>query len=224
MLRDDAVALIKARLGNRTDSALDAQIVTEMIYVQENILEGAVQLPWFLIAENATIQTRPHEERIPLPMSPLFLREVDEAATDDAGALFRYSQADDEEGPWVPLRKGDYGNMLVKYPQEGRPLQYDLLGDYFRLKPTPDAQYTLRMLYYGRETSLSTGNIENKWLKWCGDLLIAHTGYNVATKIIGDSARAQVFAADLSVAVERAAKVFEAREHVGRTYHMGEKP
>lgn len=224
MVRDDAIAFIKTRLGKRKDSDLDAIILSEMVFVQENTLEGAITLPWFLVAEVAEIETRVNEERIPLPTTPEFLRELDEAASADAGSIFRYSEDPMEEGPWLPLKKGDYGLMVQQYPSPGTPQEYDLSGSYFRLKPTPDTKYLLRMLYYGRDVSLTTGNIENKWLKWCGDLLIAHTGFNIASTVIGDDARAQIFAVMVAAATKRCQTIFEAREHVGRSYHMGERP
>jgi|SRR5687768_738546 len=210
MTRDEAIALLKYRLGNRTD--LDARILLEMVYAQEYKLEGTgAFLPWFLETELATITTIAGEERILLPDD--FLGEVEDQA------LWLYDE--DSATPWTELRKNDYDYLRVKYPATGLPKQYALLGDYFALFPVPDDSYTIKMRYYAKDDSLASDNIENKWLKHAGDLLIAETGLIMAGHIFNTDLQAQ-FEKDASVARQRLYTKHEARRHSNRTYGMGE--
>ena len=55
MTRDEAIAIIKGRSGQFNNSAIDADIVTEMKHVQDTILEGGDVKPWFLITKDDTV-------------------------------------------------------------------------------------------------------------------------------------------------------------------------
>lgn len=54
----------------------------------------------------------------------------------------------------------------------GVPIDYTLLGSEFKLAPTPDSAYTLRMVYYYQPDILSDSNTSNLFLANCPDLLL----------------------------------------------------
>lgn len=216
MLRDDAVALIRTRCSNRaTDVLLEQTIVAELKMAQTE-LESALVLPWFLLTEIETAETIAHDERLKIPSD--FIREPEEETS------LWYYKVSDEGDPWKELDKDAYDKLKVKYSaQEGEPKAYALVGSYFRLKPTPDAIYPIKMIYYGRDVPLAT-NIENKWMKQCPDLMIAKAGLIIASQIVKDADAATGFARSLDEASGRYARLWEARDHTGRDYQMGESP
>lgn len=214
MKRDDAVAIIKGRCSNRKGEDLDPQIVAEM-QVQQIELETALVLPWFLLSEIATANTIAHEERLELP--DLFIREPEEET-----ALWYY-KASDTDNPRKALTKDAYDKLVQQFPGEGEPKAYALVGPYFRLKPTPDKAYPIQMIYYKKDLPL-TNNIENAWLKNAPDLLIAKTGCVIAGEYLKDMDAFALFSKQLDSASTRYATLWEARDHVGRDYTMGEKP
>ena len=177
MLRDAAVDLIMSRLGKRSDSALRVDVISEMTFVQDVLLEGGIFLPWFLLSESATTTTTADDERVQLPSA--FLGEWEE------GALYRVP----DTGNDIQLIKDDYEALKGRYTGTGAPTHYDLAGDYFYLKPTQDAAYTIKMRYYQRATSLAgtygdATNIENLWLKWASDVFIGEVGVIIAGQVL----------------------------------------
>lgn len=211
MDRDTTVSLLKSRLKRTGDSAIAAQIITEMQFVQETILEGGVTLPFFLMSENLTASTEANEERIVLPAG--FLREHEE------GALWLY---DTTNSKWSELKKEDYDAALLRYGNTtGQPKMYSLDGKYFRLKPTPDKIYTLRIRCFLADNVLSS-NIENDWLKYANDWFIGETGYIMASKYLKDSKLANEFMVEAAKAKTRVFITDEARKHANRDYVMGD--
>lgn len=211
MLRDDCVNLIALRIGNREDLA--AAIVAEMQLAQALRMEEAgAFVPWFLETEMTTTVTTPGDERILLPSD--FLIESEEQS------LWRYDAAADQ--PLFEMKKDSYDVLVQKYPVPGIPVAYALSANYFLLKPTPDTEYTIKMRYYAKDTVL-TSNIENKWLKYAPDLMIAVVGGVMATQYLQNQALAAIFQTEEAMARQRLWTKHEARQHVGRTYSMGEE-
>lgn len=173
MLRNAAVDLIMSRLGNRKDVALRDSIITEMNFVQVNILEEMDLVPQFLLTEEATAVNDSGDKRLPIPTD--FLMEWED------GGLYRFDAASTDD-PWKEMVKDDYDVLLRIKTGTGTPQWYSQTGKYFFLFPEPDAVYTWKMKYYARGASFAglytdTGtNIENVWLKHAADLLIAETG------------------------------------------------
>lgn len=168
MLRDTAVATIARRLGNRT--GMESDIIAEMQLAQTTLESDATIRPWFLLTEIASTTATAGEERLQLPSN--FLAEYEE------GTLFVYDGTLDD--PWVELVKCPFDdNVKVAKGASGKPESYSLTGDYFRLFPTPDAAYTMKMLYFKQDTTLSS-DVENQWLKYAPQLLIAETGITMA--------------------------------------------
>lgn len=212
MTRDEVVTLLGYRLGSRTD--LDAKIILEMDFVQQFVLEGTgAFLPWFLETEMSTSTTNIDEDRLALPDD--FLGEIEEQA------LWLYD-ADNEENAYTLLIKGDYDQLLDKYPAPGTPKQYAMTGDYFLIRPTPDDNYTIKMRYYAKDDSLLTENIENKWLKHAADLVIAETGTIMARNHLMNEDLAAGFEKAALIARQRLYTLHERRKHTNRTYSMGD--
>lgn len=171
MLRDEAVARIQQKLGFRSDRS--AEIVTALQDAQIRA-ELAAFLPWFLITEIASATTTSGEERCPVPDD--FIREYE-----DEALWYFNSGASDPEDQWTELGKEnlDFLRTEGSFGGSGPPQAYSLDGLNFRIFPTPDAAYPLRLVYYARDTVLST-NIENNWLKYYPFWLIGDAGMDIA--------------------------------------------
>lgn len=209
MLRDDAVVRIQQRLAFRSDRT--SEIVNALIDAQQ-VLESELILPWFLQSEVSMISTVSGEERVPLPGD--FIQEWE----DDPLWYFNGSATDPQDA-WVPLAKEDLEYLRETLPGSGSPLAYQLDTSYFRIFPTPDDTYTLKMIYYKQDDTLET-NIENKWLFHIPQLLIGIAGKEIATGLRDNEAAAAFTALE----TEHRQKLFlknEARRHSSRRYIMG---
>lgn len=164
MTRDEAVALIKITLGFRTIG--DSDIVLFMKLAQVTLENGPIK-PWFLRSELASITTDVSAQRVRVPTD--FIHEAEDAVLEYV--------PDDAEEEVVPLTKGfmDELNYTFRATDAGAPQAYALDGEYFRMYPLPDAAYTIRMVYYQKDTVLNT-DVENKWLKYVPLLLIGEAG------------------------------------------------
>jgi hypothetical protein len=212
MLRDDLVTLLQYRLGNRTD--LEDRIILEMALVQSFILEGTGAFqPWFLESEMSRIDVGPGEERVALPTD--FLGEIEEQS------LWLYDE-DNIDAPYTELHKSSYDKLILKHQVAGVPSEYAMVGEYILLRPIPDDIYNIRMRYYAAATSVSTGNIENSWLKHASDWVMAETGAVIAGKHIRNAPLAEEFRQEAAIARQRVYTKHEARKHTNRTYGMGE--
>ncbi len=188
MTRDEAVAEIQLQLAFRT--TLSTEIISHLQQAQRE-LELAPTLPWFLISEDSYQDTVSGEQRVTLPSD--FLDETDQA-------VLRYvpstPSADDPE---VDLFKDDYDALRKTYMdtttgiiQTGPPESYALVGNYFRIFPTPDDEYRLRMIYYAEDDVLDT-DIENNWLKYCPLLLMGKAGKKIALGPLRDQLAYGIF-------------------------------
>ena len=207
MLRDAAVDIIAKRLGQRTD--LTSDIIAEMQLIQATTLErNGKFFPWFLLSEWSSASTVASEERVALPTD--FLCESEEYPF----------QILDSNGAWQNLTKRAYDYAFEMYPaSEALPVLYAVGDDYFYLRPIPDAVYTIRMRYFKRGLSLAT-NIENVWLKWAPDLVIALVGEVMARQYTQNNALADTFAAKAGTAGEMLYSQHMAREEANRERNM----
>lgn len=199
MLRDDLFSLLSQRLGNRAD--LISRMETEVQLLQDTVLEQHAWLPWFLETEIATATTTVGDERVLLPVD--FLIEIEEEA------LWVY--VDTEENPYSALKKMPYDAMIARYPGPGRPYAYALGGNYFLLRYIPDAEYIVKMRYMAKDDALTT-NIQNKWLKFASDVVLAELGIVFAEKHMQHFELAQTFRADATAAWNRLYSVHVARQ------------
>lgn len=204
MFRNDLFALLAQRLGNRQD--LIPRMETEVLLLQEIRLEQNVWLPWFLETEMAWTTTTPGEERVQLPVD--FLGEVEEQA------LWRV-----DDTRLVPIQKMDYDDMLVRFPMEGTPRAYAVGNGYLFLRPVPTEEITLRMRYLARAEPL-TSNIENVWLKYASDVVIAELGAVLAKQHMQHGELAATFAEDAKLAWDRLYKVHIGRQETNRVRLM----
>lgn len=169
MMRNQAVADIQMYLGFRTD--LNDQIISMLQRAQVD-LENSAFLPWFLIAETATTLLVPGESRLAPPDD--FIQEVEE------GALWYYNSTADTDAQWTELRKLEDDDLREYFQSTaGAPKAYTLDGQYFRIYPTPDLEYSVKLRYYARAATLDA-NIENAWLKYAPDLIIGQAGAKIA--------------------------------------------
>lgn len=204
MTRDEAVSRIQRRLGFRGATFKTDDIIDEMIMAQEELEEELIKSPpWFLLTEMAEAATTANEERIPLPTN--FIAEYEH------GFLYRYDAALTD--PWVELTKGFYGGLKAEHVTAGEPVSYAIVGTYFTLHPTPDAAYILKMRYYKRDTTLTTGSEdeENQWLKWAGRVLMHKAGMNMA-EAMKDRATEQYFENHFAVAYKSMLNETQARK------------
>jgi len=164
MLRDDAITRMREMLGH--NSSLQASSFIDALQDAQETLEKEPELPWFLRTEISSISTTAAEERVVIPVDFLMMPE-----SDDDG-IWVFISGDDN--PWRRLRQDHVGFNRGKYSNEddAEPKAYSLDNDYFRLFPTPDQIYTLKMIYYATDAVLTT-NIENEWLGHIPWLLIA---------------------------------------------------
>lgn len=219
MLKSKAIQRIQARLGFRTD--LEATILAELQDSQNKLEQGVplptggTFLPWFLQTEIGSVLTDIGEERIPLPTDPKFLKEA------EGDALWYFNDAATEpEDIWTPLHKDDLDFLRTNLTGTGAPKAYALDGTYFRILPTPDQVYKLKMLYFGADAPLTEEDTENKWLQFAPYLLIGDAGREVAFSARDDKA-AQFFEQTFQREVQRVWAMGEAREHENRSYVMG---
>lgn len=209
MTRDEMVARIQRLLAFRSDKSLEIQAA---IIDAQNRLEQGQFLPWFLKTEVASISTVSGEERVPLPTE--FLRE------DEDGALWYYNgAATNAEDVWRELRKGFLDQLRAEYPGEGAPCAYYLDYCYFRIFPTPDDAYTLKMRFFKEDAKLTT-NFENKWSKLAPELLVGMAGFEIASAL-RDTAAMQTFALIRDADLNRLVGQDTAREGENFRYIMG---
>lgn len=207
MTRDEVVSLVQQGLGFRSD--LTTEIITQLRYQQEEVLEKQATLPWFLLTEFANINTVVGEERIPVPSD--FLQEYEE------GSLWFVDPALAEEDQWKPLAKGLLED--IKTAETGPPKCYALTKDYFRVFPVSDEAYQLQQIYYARAAELTT-NIENVWLEHAADWLMNLVGTHMAEDLSNQDATL-TFQQRMLVGQKRVMDETEARKHANQRYIMG---
>lgn len=213
MTRDEGVALIQDQLAFKTTLA-DA-IVRQMQLAQTTLEKQ--HKPWFLISEDSFVNTTASEQRVEVPED--FLAETEEA-------VLRYVPTDPEEEE-VELTKDDYDTLRSNFKdedtglfEEGPPEAYCLMGKYFRIFPTPDDTYQLRMVYFKKDDTLDT-NIENQWLKEVPLLLLGMAGLLIAKGPIRDQVAASVFSDWIAEGKATLMRQDEERQHTNRKYQMG---
>ena len=175
MLRDELVQAMIRRLAFRP--GITSNVIAELQIAQEELEKERhtdQNIPWFLLSEIATANNPAiGDERLPLPSN--FLGEYEN------GTLWRFDDTADPvtADPWIEMIKGTYDNLKAEYIGQGPTLRYSIVGEYFRLHPTPDKIYTYKMLFYKQDDVLST-NIENKWLKYSPWMLGGKAGEELA--------------------------------------------
>jgi len=210
MTRDEIVAQIKLLLGFRTDQT---NTVIAQIAIQQNHLEREVQwaiYPWFLQTERADTTALLNDERLPKPVD--WIADIE------------------EDGIWVTdtdglenlLIKSEENKLRVTYRESdpGLPEYYASSGDYWRLFPTPDVAYALKMRYYQSDAVVTVGTNTNRWMTRAPNILIGRVGLFMCGA--ASNARRDMFSAmyqESKSAIER--RSFDELT-VNRQYAMGE--
>lgn len=213
MTGQQALDLLLARLGNRSDPGLRATCLLEMILAQQTVLEMGPYIPWFCVSESVTTTIVPGERRVLLPSD--FLREMDDSS------LWLLDTDGRKESE---LEKEDYDDLMLHWGNEAEgesPSGYALVGDYIHLFPIPTVAKTLMMKHYRRHVAPSDTASENAWLKHAPDLMIAAAGRQVTRQHIKDEQRAVGFANEMNEAYDRLHRFEVARDEAGRTRSMG---
>ncbi len=205
MLRDTAIAYIARRLGNRSDLA--AAILDEMQLVQET-LENEDYHPHFLLSDVTDLTLTSGTDFVSFPTD--YLAEYEE------GALWYYDAT--ASTPYTQLEKRDLDEIKNANLTAGTPQYYALGNGGFYIGPVADADYSLKIIFYQRDTALTT-NIENNWLLYTPRLIIARTGLEMATYIQNERMM-QFFGSMYSDAYDKFIKTEENRKHVNRDYRM----
>lgn len=208
MDRSTAVTRVQRDLGFKT--TLSTEIV-DALKDSQSELEKDNFLPWFLQSEVTSAATVDGEERVALPTG--FLREW----TDDGLWYYDGTAAVDER--WTLLVKDDIEFLRGLYPGEGKPVAYALDPSYFRIFPTPDEAYTLKMIFYKADTVLSS-DVENKWLEHAHELMIGEAGMKIAGPVRDEPAM-EIFQSMSNRGRARLIKATEARMEEQRRYVMG---
>lgn len=97
------------------------------------------------------------------------------------------------------------------YTASGRPRFFTVVGDQFRIKPTPDGTYTAELTYYAKLAKLSS-SVATNWLLTSSPDVYLYGSLLQAAPYLQDDARIQVWATlyeralnDLQVADDRGA-------------------
>lgn len=177
MTRDEAVALIAARLGFRT--GLENSIVAELQAAQLRLEEEVALLPWFLRKERVPATLPQGDYLLGLPNDFLTFGDDGFVELEDGDTVSLLQQSTD------PVNMG----MLNLPP--ARPSAFVLRASSLVFNRRADKPYTILSTYYGRDAVLNT-NIENGWLRYAADLLINETGMVVA-QFLRDPEAVQLF-------------------------------
>lgn len=206
MLRDEAVSWVQFHLGNRNDLTTQAQ--NALIAAQDE-LERQDFLPWFLRTEVMPITTTINEERLSVPSD--FIREWEE------GSLYIV----ETDGKLTELDKDTLSILRTQFKGAvaGKPTNFALDNAYFRLFPTPNLVYTIKLIYYAHAAKLSI-NIENAWLKNAPWMVIAGAIMILAPGL-RDNTAFTIAEKKMMSAKSDVVKSGEARDIEGRRLQMG---
>lgn len=208
MTKAELLQLLGWRLGDRDD--MDARAEAELPYVQDYVLEAKEWLPWFLVKETSALVVSVGSRVVSLPDD--FLLEVEE------GHLY-LTQA----GEIVKeLVKMDFDTALRKYPTDGEPMAYSVMGEAIQLFPIPSEARGLYFTYYGKDARL-TGATPTKWMQHAGDVVAAELGKILAEKHIKDANAAAGFAADAQAAWTRLYHKHIAMQEVNNSHAMNKE-
>ena len=96
---------------------------------------------------------------------------------------------------------------------QSKPLSYTIIGDEIRLRPVPDAVYTVEIIYVGEITPLSATNTTNTILSRHSDAYLSGALVEAYTYLM-DESRAQLYDQKFSRAIAEIQKDSE-RAHYG---------
>lgn len=164
-----AMDLVMARLGGRSNTALRASLLVEMNQLQAQTLEQGEVLPWFLITTNSSLVLTVGNRALSLPTG--FLRELEEDTL---------IEIQDSTGEWNSMEKKEYEYNRVQYADSDTselPRFYSLVGTEILTFPKPTVASPVRLRYFGAQPVVAdtSATPTNQWLLQASDLLIAET-------------------------------------------------
>ena len=213
MIISEAIDQIQELMGLRSDLAARASVRMSQA---QTYYERGPTFPWFLLSEISQTTAIPDTRRILVPED--YLAEYEE------GALWIVPADSVEEPDDIPLIKKDmdYLDYHVGSSVTGRPRFYSQDGNYFRLYPQPDQNYTIKMLYY--KTDLKISELSNDqtclWLTHAPECIIGRAGRLLATAFRDPVAKSEF------EDMEGKGRLLltnqnEAKKHVNRSYQIG---
>lgn len=203
MNRAQILATALERMGYRGGSArLAASAETELDIVQQEGEEGVILQnggtfrPWFLLSEMGLYTLSAGEDQVPVPTAG-FLGEYEQ------GALWRQYNDSDGVAEWAPLGKDSFDRNVAKYGNApGTPKKYSRDGLFWRVRPIPDVDTELRMLFYKRDNALTAGSPVNKWTDYASGYLLAQLSYRMLEFYAREPEAAQRFAVHATRAIQ----------------------
>lgn len=204
--------MLMARLGNRTEAALRANVLLEMIQFQAITMEKGPYLPFFLLVNEEPLTVTADVRAVALPSD--FLRELEE------DSLFIL---DDNSVP-QPMVKGSYDELAAHHGLDADstlPLDYCIRGTDILLFPKSSVARTLQLSYFASDAVPADTTTENLWLKYASDLLLAGTGEIVAGQYLQNSELSVIFAGQKMAAQDRLVRDDTARQEAARSREMG---
>lgn len=212
MTRDEIVALVALRLGNRTD--LDSRILSEMLMVQDDMEQGDF-LPWFLTTlDDGIANDGTNTDIIYLDTElPDFILPLEYADLE---------WYDSDAAEWIALEKR-YSMRELQHADsrifsEGVPAIYTIIGTQVRLYPDPGEVKTFRWWYSAKQAALSSAS-SNAWTVNAPELFASLTCAKMAPQLqMADMV--QVYAGMAAVAEARLRKMDEARRTTSTNLSM----
>ena len=103
-------------------------------------------------------------------------------------------------------------NRNARVTESGKPVNYTIIANEFKLAPVPDSDYTLRMLYYYSPELLTDSNPSNMFLSTCPDLLLYGALVEAEPYLMNDG-RIQLWAGMYDRGVASLTSADDASEH-----------
>lgn len=205
MVRDDAVATIAQRLGNRTD--LNNRILNELRLAQ-NVLEGREPRPWFL-QKLVKVTAEPDDDMVSLTSD--FLIEAEE------GGIVPIVDGERKTELW----KGDYEELAAAYPGTcDIPKAYAIVSSRLVFFPKFTETFQYMFLYYGRANQLAQ-NVENVWLREAPELMVSLTASRMAGLHLQSPRLAEKFERIAAEEWDKLVRQTESRKLVNQVLHHG---
>jgi len=177
--RDEMVARVKARLGKRTGTLLDDDIVAELQQMQLD-LEQSAFLPWFLIRRAGWGTTVVASGQITLPTGYIRPYKFDDVFLQDPDTL-----------DWFAVPRRRYKDLIqlsgATAAAQGKPQYWEYVGGVFYIRPRADKAYPVNSTYYEADSTLSLGVSTNSWSTYAPNLLIAGVQQVIAGSYLQNS-------------------------------------
>ena len=214
-----AQMIARVRRGLGYNNGLAEDIILDALNDAQDLLEQEGDLPWFLeTPDYVDLTTVAETETVAAPTG--FIRLID-----DSPKIWYYNESNNPV--WVDLGFAyeldavrDYYASVRTSEGSGPPVAVALQRLNFRLFPTPDAAYTLKLLYYKSEDALTADGDGNNWSAYGPHMLLNRAGMILAEDAKDDKSYAS-FRTRYMDAGRRLLTETQARKHNGATLERG---